>query len=60
MDLIFWVNKNIYFYNLSDKNYVKYQEIDESIQDFQEKETYSWYDGRKIGIRKKKDKEKKK
>jgi hypothetical protein len=32
LDLVFWTSEDIYFYNLSDKKYVKYQEIDESNQ----------------------------
>ena len=39
LDLVFWTNKDIYFYNLSDKNYVKYQEIDESNQEKKDDES---------------------
>lgn len=33
LDLVFWTDEKICFYNLSEKKYVKYQEIDESIQE---------------------------
>ena len=39
LDLVFWTNKDIYIYNLSDKNYVKYQEIDESNQEKKDDES---------------------
>ena len=41
LDLIFWTDETIYFYNLSEKNYIKHQEIDEYSQEKKDDENES-------------------